>query len=231
MQSIALDDPQSGVLLSGLCIVIGQGFMTIFAKICGDYSHVWGRKRLFLLGLFSLPVRCVLLSLMASAEENILSTAGQDVLKILFLLTQLLDSVGAGIFGTLYILVTNDISGGTGRFSLMMGVTTGAMCLGGTVSGWVGQALAQDFGYEVAFSALGLLSFIPAFMYLFLMPETLPDYAKPKPKKRNRKLTDVLLNINKRLLNPVPLQEPIKESKKNSTVDSRSEVHPTNRFC
>jgi len=214
MQSIALDDPQSGILLSGLCIVIAQSCMMPFAKLCGDYSPKWGRKRLFLLGLFSLPVRCVLLSLLASAKESIVSTMGQDILTVMILATQVLDGVGAGIFGTLYILVTNDISGGSGRFSLMMGVTTGAMCLGGMLSGYLGQLLAQDFGYEATFSCLGLISFVPAFMYLFLMPETLPDYAKPQLKKRRRKkVIEMLLNINKRnnffLMNNSPRAAPM----------------------
>jgi len=46
MQSLALRDAQAGILLSGLCILIAQGFMAFFAKICGDYSPIWGRKKL-----------------------------------------------------------------------------------------------------------------------------------------------------------------------------------------
>ena len=47
------------------------------------------------------------------------------------------------------------------------------MSIGGTVSGYLGQALAQDYGYQQAFMILGFLSCIPAVGYLLFMPETL----------------------------------------------------------
>merc|ERR1712021_306836 len=80
---------------------------------------------------------------------------GSKWVDILMLSTQLLDGVGAGIFGTMYVLVTSDISGGSGRFSLTLGLTTSAMSIGGTVSGYLGQAIAQDLGYRQAFTVLG----------------------------------------------------------------------------
>lgn len=78
----------------------------------------------------------------------------------------------------MYILVTSDISGGTGRFSMTLGLTTAAMSIGGTVSGYLGEALAQDIGYKEAFFILMCLSLVPALMYQLFMPETLPDLAK-----------------------------------------------------
>ena len=78
----------------------------------------------------------------------------------------------------MYILVTSDISGGTGRFSLTLGLTTAAMSIGGTVSGYLGQALAQDMGYQKAFIILGVLSLVPALGYLVFMPETLSSAEK-----------------------------------------------------
>ena len=197
MQSLALQDPQAGILLSSLCIVIAQGFMAFFAKLCGDYSPTWGRKNLTLVGLFSLTMRCFLLTFFVSIQDEMASRGESSVfLKSLILSTQLLDSVGAGIFGTLHVLITNDISNGTGRFSLMLGITTGAMCLGGTVSGYIGQALAQDYGYPAAFSALGIMSLIPFFMFLLMMGETLPDFARPKPNERRKRLLALLQRLN-----------------------------------
>ena len=75
----------------------------------------------------------------------------------------------------MYILVTSDISGGTGRFSLSLGMTAAAQSIGGTVSGYLGQALAQDYGYKAAFVILGFMSLIPSLSYLFFMPETLKN--------------------------------------------------------
>jgi len=177
MQSLALGNGQSGILMSGLCIIVAQVFMVMSAKICGTYSGKWGRKTLFLIGFFSVPVRCLILYFLLSLKGG----EDQDAstwLQIVILSTQILDGVGAGIFGTMYVLVTSDISGGTGRFSLILGLTTAAMSIGGTVSGYLGEALAQDLGYQEAFGILMFMSLVPATIYLLFMPETLPALSK-----------------------------------------------------
>jgi MFS family permease len=176
MQTLAIGGGRTGILYSGLCIIVAQVFMVMSAKICGDYSGIYGRKTLFLIGLFSVPLRCGLLALLVMwrGEES-----GSTFLQILLLSTQILDGVGAGIFGTMYILVTSDISGGTGRFSMTLGLTTAAMSIGGTVSGYLGEALAQDLGYKQAFSILMIMALVPALLYLLFMPETLPALVRP----------------------------------------------------
>jgi len=171
MQSLALGNGRSGILLSGLCIILAQIFMVASAKICGSYSGKFGRKPLFLIGLFSVPIRCLILTGLISLRGD---GVGSTWLQIVILSTQILDGVGAGVFGTMYILVTSDISGGTGRFSLTLGLTTAAMSIGGTVSGYLGEALAQDLGYRQAFFILMFMSLVPALVYFFFMPETLP---------------------------------------------------------
>jgi len=177
MQTLAIggDKPRVGFLLSGMCIIVAQIFMVGSAKVCGDYSGRWGRKKLFLIGMFSVPLRCLILYGLTGIKNNI-EAGGNGVplaLEIVILSTQILDGVGAGVFGTMYILVTSDIAAGTGRFSLTLGITSAAMSIGGTVSGYLGQALAEDLGYQTAFMLLCILSLVPALAYTILMPETL----------------------------------------------------------
>jgi len=230
MQSLALEDPQSGILLSGLCILIAQAVMSYFAKICGDYSPLWGRKNLMLVGLASLTIRCFLLSGLVYSEEVFEEyDGGSHLLKALILSTQLLDAVGAGILGCLHILVTNDISGGTGRFSLMLGVTTAAMVLGGTVSGYIGQAIAQDYGYTFAFTALGVISLVPLFLYIFFMPETLPDYARPDQqtfKKRRKRLAALLKKISEHKQKFVATANPFSRQNGSETANVNAKMWP-----
>jgi len=176
MQTLAVGNGGSGILMSGLCIVIAQVLMVASAKICGSYSQKYGRKYLFLIGLGIVPIRCAILSGLLIWTQGNPSVFQQ----VLILSTQILDGVGAGTFGTMYILVTSDISGGTGRFGMSLGLTTAAMSIGGMVSGYLGQALAQDLGYLRAFQILMVLSIIPAAIYLFFMPETLRDPSKIK---------------------------------------------------
>lgn len=171
MQTLAIGEGRVGILMSGMAIIVAQIFMVMSAKICGDYSELHGRKMLFLIGLFSVPIRCVILVVLTGFKNAQEETS--IVLQVLILSTQILDGVGAGVFGTMYILVTSDISAGTGRFSLTLGLTTAAMSIGGTVSGYLGQALAEDLGYQKAFVILGIMALVPAIGYLFFMPETL----------------------------------------------------------
>lgn len=170
MQTLAIGNGSVGMLMSGLCITIAQVVMVFAAKICGTYSGKYGRKWLFLIGLAIVPVRCAILA-------GLLTLKGMGEASFLWqtvtLSTQILDGVGAGIFGTMYILVTSDISGGTGRFGLTLGLTTAAMSIGGTVSGYIGQAFAEDYGYLTAFWILCVMSTVPALLYFFFMPETL----------------------------------------------------------
>jgi len=171
MQTLAIGEGATGILMSGLCIIVAQVFMVASAKVCGDYSGVWGRKSLFLFGLCSVPVRCLILYVLTGIKDAQEETS--QFLELCILMTQILDGVGAGVFGTMYILVTSDVSAGTGRFSLSLGATTAAMSIGGMVSGYLGQALAQDLGYQKAFMILGFMACVPALGYLFFMPETL----------------------------------------------------------
>jgi MFS family permease len=179
MQTLALGSGPEGILLSGLCIIVAQIFMVVSAKVCGTYSGKYGRKDIFLIGLASVPLRCLILTLLLQLRGDVHNGEGGGLyLNILILSTQILDGVGAGVFGTMYILVTSDISMGTGRFSMTLGLTTAAMSIGGTVSGYLGQALAQDRGYQEAFMILTVLSTIPFLGYYFFMPETLSSLAK-----------------------------------------------------
>lgn len=180
MQSLALEGGRSGILMSGLCIILAQTVMVASAKICGDYSVGFGRKPLFLIGLFSVSIRCAILVFLSSVGAK---NGSNIVLQLFTLSTQFIDGIGAGVFGTMYVLVTSDISGGTGRFSLTLGITTAAMSIGGTVSGYLGEMLAEDFGYRAAFGILGIMSLVPALLYLIFMPETLRDYTSETQKR------------------------------------------------
>lgn len=174
MQTLAIGNGGVGILMSGMCISVAQVIMVMAAKICGTYSGKYGRKYLFLIGLAIVPIRCAILAGLLMLKGDGEATFWWQAIT---LSTQVLDGVGAGTFGTMYILVTSDISGGTGRFGMTLGLTTAAMSIGGTVSGYLGQALAEDYGYLRAFWILCFMSIVPAALYFFCMPETL---ATPK---------------------------------------------------
>jgi MFS family permease len=178
MQTLAIGNGRSGILMSGLCITLAQLFMVATANICGKYSNKYGRKWLFVIGLAIVPIRCAILGFLLTIQGD--EEAISVLMQTMILSTQILDGIGAGTFGTMYILVTSDISAGTGRFGLTLGLTTAAMNIGGTVSGYLGQAVAQDRGYLETFWILTFTSMLPALLYFFCMPETHPDHPRTK---------------------------------------------------
>lgn len=176
------DKPEVRFLLSGSVVFIAQGFMTLSSKFTGDYSPIWGRKPLALIGLFCLPVRCALLAVLFYFKG--LSNDNNPYLEGLILSTQLVDAVGMGIIDTIYILVASDISAKSGRFSLVIGCTSAAASLGGTLSIYIGNSMANDVGLMSAFTLIGGLSLVPAFLYMSCIPETLQDYEKYGKRRR-----------------------------------------------
>ena len=88
------------------CIVAAQLVMLPIALVVGRTADNWGRKPLFLAGFGILPVRAVLYTF----SDNSTWLIG----------VQLLDGIGAGVFGALSPLVIADIMRGTGRYNLAL---------------------------------------------------------------------------------------------------------------
>ena len=70
-----------------------------------------GRKPIFMAGLLTLPIRCALIILWRDAGDTWL------------LSTQVLDGLAGGFFGLLHPLLVADLTFGTGRFNVVMGLT------------------------------------------------------------------------------------------------------------
>ena len=97
---------------------------------------------------------------------------------------QILDGVGAGIFGALFPLVVQDLTHGTGRFNVSLGAVTTAWGVGAALSNIVAGWIVVVAGYDAAFSSLGALAGVGLALYLAAMPETGPNaatYAKNPP--------------------------------------------------
>ena len=183
MQTLAVGSGADGMLLAGMCMVVSQTAMAVSSNLCGKYSASWGRKPLFLIGLVAPPVRCSLLAVLLKIRGENDYESNFGILNILILSTQVIAGVGVGVFGTMYVLVTSDISGGTGRFSMTLGLTTAAISIGNTVSGYVGETLAEDLGYTNVFCLLSAFAWLPPLLYLVAMPETLPQILQTEPTK------------------------------------------------
>lgn len=157
-QKLALHNKQVGTALMSACIVAAQVVMVPVAYVVGFKADTWGRKPIFLAGFAVLTVRAFLYPLW----DNSYWLVG----------VQLLDGVGAGIFGALFPVVVQDVTHGTGRFNVSLGAITTAWGVGAALSNFVAGRIVVAAGYDAAFMALGAIAGAGFALYLVAMPET-----------------------------------------------------------
>ncbi len=88
---------------------------------------------------------------------------------------QLLDGVGAGIFGAITPLVLADLMRGTGRYNMAQGGIATAQGIGASSSGLAAGLIVDHFGYSAAFLTSAAVA-ATAFAALAL---ALPETARP----------------------------------------------------
>jgi MFS family permease len=157
-QKLAAAYPKEATAMMASCIVAAQLVMLPFAVLVGRTADTWGRKPLFLVGFAILPVRAALYTL----SDNSFWLIG----------VQLLDGVGAGIFGALTPLVVADIMRGTGRYNLALGAIGTMVGIGASLSGLVAGVIVDHFGYSSAFLGLAAAAAVALIVFALAMPET-----------------------------------------------------------
>jgi MFS family permease len=157
-QKLAAAFPDEATAMLSACIVAAQAIMLPIALLVGRTADSWGRKPLFLAGFAILPVRAVLYTF----SDN----------SFWLISVQLLDGVGAGIFGALTPLVIADIMRGTGRYNLAQGAIATMQGIGASLSGLAAGVIVDHFGYSAAFLTLGAAAGVALTVFALAMPET-----------------------------------------------------------
>ena len=157
-QKLALQDKNMGTSLMSACIVAAQLVMVPFAMLVGARADRWGHKRFFLAALLILPVRGALYTL----SDNLFWLVG----------VQLLDGVGAGIFGAIFPIIVADLMRNTGRFNVAQGAVITAQSIGAALSTTLAGFVVVGAGYSAAFISLGAVAAIGAVICLLALPET-----------------------------------------------------------
>jgi MFS family permease len=166
-QKLAAAYPKEATTMMSICIVAAQAVMLPIALLVGYKADTWGRKPLFLAGFAILPIRAVLYTL----SDNSVWLIG----------VQVLDGVGAGIFGALAPLVIADIMRGTGRYNLALGAIATVQGIGASLSGLAAGEIVDHFGYSAAFLTLGAAALVAVMVFFIQMPETAKlETASPK---------------------------------------------------
>jgi predicted MFS family arabinose efflux permease len=157
-QKLALANRELATAMMSSCIVAAQLVMLPIALFAGRKADQWGRKPILLVGFAILPVRAILYTFSDSSAWLIA--------------VQLLDGVGAGIFGVLTPLVVADLTRGTGRYNLALGAVATLQGIGASLSGLSAGLIVDHFGYGIAFLTSGAVAGIALVFLLLLMPET-----------------------------------------------------------
>jgi MFS family permease len=157
-QKLALHDRNVGTSLMSACIIAAQAVMVPMAMLVGRKADAWGRKPLFVAAFLILPVR------------GVLYTLSDDPYWLVGV--QLLDGVGAGLYGALFPLIVADLVQGTGRFNLAQGAVITAQEIGASLSMGLAGIVVVVGGYSAAFLVLAAIAGVGLLVFALAMPET-----------------------------------------------------------
>jgi MFS family permease len=157
-EMLAKGHGRTSMMFMSACVVTTQLVITLIASWTGCKAGTWGRKPLLLIAFGVLPLRAVLYTL----TDN----------TIALVTIQILDGVGAGIFGVVSVLVIADLTQGTGRFNVTLGAISTAVGIGAALSQTIAGAIVHRFSFHAGFLFLAAIAAAAlAILYRF-MPET-----------------------------------------------------------
>jgi predicted MFS family arabinose efflux permease len=157
-EMLAKGHGRSSMMFMSACVVTTQFIITIIASWSGRKAGSWGRKPLLLIAFGVLPIRAVLYTLTSNT--------------VALVAIQILDGVGAGIFGVVSVLVIADLTQGSGRFNLTLGAIVTAVGIGAALSQAIAGAIVHHSSFNTGFLFLGVIATMAFAILYFYMPET-----------------------------------------------------------
>jgi predicted MFS family arabinose efflux permease len=157
-EMLAKGHGRASMMFMSACVVTTQLIITLIATWAGARAGSWGRKPLLLIAFAVLPLRGVLYTLTSNVE--------------LLIAIQVLDGIGAGIFGVVSVLVIADLTKGSGHFNLALGAISTAVGIGASLSQVIAGGIVHHLGYRAGFLFLAGIAAAALAVLYFAMPET-----------------------------------------------------------
>ncbi len=145
-------------LVIAACVVVPQIVVALISPWVGRSAQTLGRRPMLLLGWSMLPLRGALMA------------AFPDPWTLVAL--QSLSGVSAAVFGIMLPLVSADLTRGTNRFNLCMGMIGIGVFLGAAASTTLSGSVADTYGDTAAFLALALAGLAGTGLVWLALPET-----------------------------------------------------------
>ena len=155
--------PQDASLFMSACIITTQVVIALIAAQIGRGAERWGRKPMLPIGFGALPLHGVLYTFTRN--------------PYLLVTIQILDGIGAGVFGVVSILVIADVTKGAGRFNAAQGLVSTAVGIGASVSTAAAGYVVQRFGFSTGFLFLAIVAFGAFVLLACALAETKRDDA------------------------------------------------------
>jgi MFS family permease len=146
--------------MSGL-LIIPQVVVAILAPWVGFHSEKRGRRPLLLLGFMLEPVRAFMLT----------ATAAYPVAA----LAQGLSGITGAIIGVLTVIVIADLTAGTGRFNLALGVLGALTSIAASISTATTGFIFQMLGSRLGFLPLAVAAIAATVLVWVFLAETKPE--------------------------------------------------------
>jgi MFS family permease len=102
----------------------------------------------------------------------------------LLIVLQLLDGLSGATLGVLTTLIIADLTNGTGRFNLALGLAGAASGIGASLSTSIFGLVVQRFGYTAGLLGITAVGLMSVAIVMAFMPETKPSPFVRKPGAR-----------------------------------------------
>jgi MFS family permease len=155
---LAQKNPHIDALFMAASIILAQLVMAGVAYVLSLIINYVGRKPIFVIAFLVLPIRAILYTLTPN--------------PILLLTIQLLDGIGAGIFGVISVVTISDLAKGTGRFNFGQGLVALCVSIGTSLSNVTAGFITKNMGFNGGFIFLAIIAILGLMFYTLLMPET-----------------------------------------------------------
>jgi MFS family permease len=149
------------VTITAACMIVPQVVVAGLSPFVGRKTQSWGRRPLMIVCFLALALRCVLFTLTNASDMVV---AGQA-----------LDGISAATLGVLFPLIIADVTRGTGRFNLALGVAGTAVGIGASLSTTVAGFALDRFGSTATLFGFSGVAIAGLALVVLVLPETRPD--------------------------------------------------------
>jgi MFS family permease len=157
---VAAKYDQAAIWMSGL-IIVPQVIVALLAPWVGFHSEKRGRRPLLLIGFGLEPIRAVLLAFTSAYP--------------LLVIGQIISGITGAVIGVLTILVIADLTAGTGRFNLAVGVVGTMSGIAASLSTSATGFLFQAFGPRIGYLPLAVVAAAATGLIWLFVSETKPE--------------------------------------------------------